>query len=184
MSQKDRARWDAKWRERRAGEQAAAWLVRHRELFHGGIAADLATGRGADAIWLTQHGYRVLAVDGSLIALQQARQRAARAGARDVVFVQADLDHFRLPSNAVDLITVFRFLDRSLFAMIRDAVRPGGLVVYQTRTIRWLEREPGACSEYLLRPGELRQRFVDWELLAYEEAAAGAAIVARRPPSA
>ena len=42
--------------------------------------------------------------------------------------------------------------------MIREAVRPGGLVVYQTRTVRWLEREPDASLLYLLESDELRKK--------------------------
>jgi SAM-dependent methyltransferase len=181
MSEKDRRRWDKKWQERHAGENPAEWLVRHRALLQGGMAADLACGRGGDALWLSRQGYGVLAVDGSMVALRQAQQRAARAGLQHVLFVQADLDHWRLPLQSVDLLTVFRFLDRNLFAMIRDAVRPGGLVVYTTRTVRWLEREPDASQEFLLQSGELHRRFLDWEILDYEEADVSEAIVARRP---
>lgn len=181
MSAQDRRRWDEKWLDRRAGEHPAEWLVRHRRLLGGGLAVDLACGRGADSLWLARHGYRVLAVDGSMVALRQAQERADTEGVQGILFVQADLDHWWLPPAALDLITVFRFLDRSLFGAIRNAVRPGGLVVYQTRTTRWLEREPAASAEYLLRPDELRQRFIDWELLDYEEAGVSAAVVARRP---
>ncbi len=181
MSEQDRQRWDARWQDRRAGERPAAWLVRHQHLLAGGIAADLACGRGGDALWLAQQDYWVLAVDGSVVALQQARRRAAEAGVPNILFVQGDLDQWRLPQRSVDLITVFRFLDRRLFPMIRKALRPGGLAVYQTRTVRWLEREPEASPDYLLRPNELRERFVDWEIVAYEEDGASDSIVARRP---
>lgn len=183
MSQKDRQRWDVKWRERHAGEQPAGWLVRHQPLLQGGIAADLACGRGGDALWLAQQGYQTLAVDGSLVALRQARRRAADAGLANILFIQADLDHWRLPRQSVDLLTVFRFLDRALFPMIREAVVPGGLVVYQTRTVRWLERQADASGDYLLEAGELHHRFMDWEVLAYEEDHVSDAIVARRPVS-
>ena len=181
MSEKDRQRWDAKWQDRLAGEQPAGWLVRHRALLQGGIAAELACGRGGDALWLAQQGYQVLAVDGSSVALRQAQRRARDSGLHNILFVHADLDHWRLPPRSVELLTVFRFLDRELFPMIREAVRPGGLVVYQTRTVRWLEREPDASLLYLLESDELRQRFAGWEILDYEEEDVSDAIVARRP---
>jgi SAM-dependent methyltransferase len=181
LSQKDRLRWDRKWRERRAGEQPSGWLLRHQELLTGGIATDMACGRGGDALWLAGRGYAVLGVDGSMEALRQARRRALAARVQNILFVQADLDNWRLPVQAVDLLTVFRFLDRRLFTMFWNAVRPGGLVIYETRTVRWLEREPGASAAYLLQPDELRVRFLDWELLDYEETGASASLVARRP---
>jgi SAM-dependent methyltransferase len=181
VSAEDRSRWDETWAERRGGDTPASWLVRHEGVLTGGVAVELAAGRGADAIWLARRGYQVLAVDGSLVALQQARRRASESGVRGVLFVQADLDEWRLPPSCADLLLVFRFLDRRLFPMIRRAVRPGGLVIYETRTVRWLEREPGASAEYLLQPRELLAWFADWELIHYEEEGVSAGIVTRRP---
>jgi SAM-dependent methyltransferase len=181
VSAEDRSRWDEKWAERRGGDTHASWLVRHEDVLTGGVAVELAAGRGADAIWLARRGYQVLAVDGSLVALQQAHRQADEADVRRILFVQADLDEWRLPPSCADLVLVFRFLDRRLFPMIRRAVRPDGLVIYQSRTVRWLERAPGASAEYLLQPGELLTWFADWELVHHEEEGVSAGIVARRP---
>jgi tellurite methyltransferase len=181
MSRADRTRWDRKWREREGGEEVPRWLLEHRALLSGGVAVDVATGRGAGAAWLARNGYRVLAVDVSRVALLQAREQAAARGANNPLFIQADLDDWRLPPSSVDLITVFRFLDRSLFPMILRAARPGGLLVYQTRTVGWLEREPDASEEYLLQRGELLRLVDGWTVAAYLESAMHAAIVARRP---
>ena len=181
MSQADKQRWDEKWDEREGGEKAPDWLVRHGHLLGGGIAVDLATGRGASARWLAARGYRVVAVDVSRVALMQAKEGDGSRATMAPLYVEADLDEWRLPPASADLITVFRFLDRTLFPMIRRAVRPGGLLIYQTRTVGWLEREPGASVEFLLRRGELLQLFGDWQLVSYLENADHAALVARRP---
>jgi tellurite methyltransferase len=183
VSHTDQERWDKKWRAHDGGDEAPVWLVQHAHLLDCGVAVDLATGRGGAACWLAARGYRVLAVDVSRVALNQARTASRPSGPDAPLFVEADLDDWRLSPASADLITVFRFLDRALFPMIRAAVRPGGLLVYQTRTVGWLEREPGASVEFLLRRGELLLRFGDWQVAGYLEDKAHAAIVARKPDS-
>jgi tellurite methyltransferase len=181
MSRTDSARWDKKWREREGGDDVPSWLVRHQSMLGAGIAVDLATGRGASAAWLAQFGYHVLAVDISRVALIQAKERTATRDSGNPLFIQADLDEWRLPADSVDLIAVFRFLDRSLFPMMMRAARPRGLLICQTRTVGWLEREPDASREYLLQRGELLRLVDGWTIAAYQESAMHAAIVARRP---
>jgi len=58
-----------------------------------GAAIDLGCGSGINSIWLTQQGFDVTGVDASELAIEQARRRAAAAGAR-VKFVVADLAKF------------------------------------------------------------------------------------------
>lgn len=178
MSGEDRRRWDRKWEERLGLDVVPSWLVRHRSILTGGIAADLATGRGAVVHWLAEHGYQVLGIDISRVALLQAKTRDMTSGR--TLYVQADLDTWRLPPASVDLVTVFRFLDRTLFASMRQALRPGGLLMCQTRTTGWLAHEPMASREYLLRGGELLRLADGLSIVSYLETASQAAIVARR----
>ena len=105
-----------------------------------GLALDLATGDGRNAIWLAGHGWRVTAVDFSSVALDRARRAAAAAGV-EVDWLQADLLEWRLPEAAFDLVTlVFLHLPegerRAVYARAAAAVRPGGtlLVVGHDRT--------------------------------------------------
>ena len=57
-----------------------------------------------------------------------------------------------------------------LFRAIRDAVVPGGIVIYETFTVKQLVLGSGPRSpDHLLEPGELRRHFDDFELLFYEE---------------
>src|SRR5438876_11960685 len=45
-----------------------------------GIALDVGSGEGADAIWLAARGWQVTAIDVSTVALGRAARRAAEAG--------------------------------------------------------------------------------------------------------
>jgi SAM-dependent methyltransferase len=97
-----------------------------------GTALDLGCGEGADAWWLAERGWTVVAVDISDTALQRAATEADARGLSDrIEFVQQDLsDGF--PSGTFDLISA-QFLhsmipfDRPrVLKRAAEAVRPGG----------------------------------------------------------
>lgn len=161
-----------------------ALLQEHVDLLTGGLALDLACGRGQNALWLAAHGYTVLGVDGSRVALTSARQEAVRRDLqRRVLFVQADLDVWHPPAGAFDVVVVFRFLDRDLFPCLRKALRPGGLLFYTTRHRGVLRWRPDATQEFLLKKGELPAYFAGWEIVHDEEGAKNAYFVTRKPPA-
>jgi SAM-dependent methyltransferase len=146
-------------------------------------ALDVAMGRGRHAESLAAAGYRAFGVD---VKLDAVRDAVGRAGARGLVVRGwcADLTMYPLPSAAFELAVVTRYLQRDLFPVLRNAVRPGGAVIYETFTEaqRALGRGP-TSPDHLLRPGELRAFFEDFDLLFYEEVLerdALARIVARR----
>lgn len=183
MSRDDRQKWDARWAELGGSAPPDALLQEVEALLSGGVALDLACGRGQNALWLAAHGYRVLAVDGSRVALSAGQEEGTARGLdRRVLFVHADLDLWRPPPLAFDLIAVFRFLDRSLFASLRAALRPDGLLFYATRHRGVLRWRPDATEAFLLREGELPSHFPGWEIVHHEEGAKNTRFVARKPP--
>ncbi|MGW8318186.1 MAG: class I SAM-dependent methyltransferase [Candidatus Promineifilaceae bacterium] len=185
MTREDEVRWDRKWQEiGDAAFEPDRLLIQHQDLLTGGQALDLACGLGQNAIWLARHGYTVLAVDISGVALQAATEEASRQEiAGQVCFKQVDLDRWPIPAEAYDLICVFRFLDRSLFPAIRAGVRPGGLLFYATRHVGVLEQNPEANPDFLLAHQELPSHFAGWELLFQAEGPRQAELIARKPPA-
>lgn len=182
MSRDDQQRWDEKWQDfADAPFQPHRLFIRYESLLSSGRALDLACGRGQNAIWLAQHGYLAIGVDISRIALEEASLEAHRLGLTGQVhFVQADLDEWRLPGSAFELICVFRYLERGLFPTISQALIPGGLLFYATRHRGYLNKNPMASRQYLLEPGELRRIFGDWKIIHYEEGSEEAELVARK----
>ncbi len=166
MVKDDQLRWDRRWREECADRpfEPHPLLVRYAGELSGGDALDLACGRGQNAIWLAEHGYRVDAIDISPVALALARAEAARRGLT-VNFIEADLDTYVLPIAAYDLIAVFYFLNRQLFPAIQAALRPGGWLFYETFNTGRLASDPHIPPAYLLEPGELPRRFAGWRIM-------------------
>src|SRR3954471_20173332 len=111
------------------------WLPRLVALVGSrGRAIDIAMGRGRHAVPLAQAGLRTFGVDRKLDAVRDA---IARARANRVVVRGwcADLTRPLLPRGAFDAAVVTRYLQRDLFSSIRDVVRPGGVVLYETFTV-------------------------------------------------
>ena len=178
---------------RRFGIGPSRFLVESFDLLpRHGLALDVATGEGRNAIFLASRGLDVDCVDVDPDAVQRARVSARRLGVpiRAVVGNLEDGTYI-IPLDGYDLIVVFNYLHRPLFPDIRDGVRPGGVVLYET----FHEDQPRfgrpTNPDYLLRSGELKREFADWEILRYFEGVdserpggperAVARIVARRP---
>jgi len=103
------------------------------------------------------------------VAVEKCRQKAERLGLPIEALV-ADLEHYPLPIEEYDLILNFYYLQRSLAPQIVAALKPGGVLVFETYAIDQLQFGWGPKNpDYLLRPGELREMFPDLETLLYHE---------------
>ena len=131
-----------------------------------GKALDLASGTGRHAIFLAENGWRVTAVDNSAVGIEIARERAAEKNL-EIDFRVADLEagEFKPEENAYDLICDFYYLQCELFAEMKKAVKPGGMIVSTIHI--YGENEPE--GRFLLREGELKGFFEDFDILHYHE---------------
>jgi SAM-dependent methyltransferase len=147
-------------------------------------ALDVAMGRGRHAVDLARAGFHTFGVDVKMDAVRDAKAAALASGMRVHAWC-ADLTEHPLPSARFDIVLVSRYLQRDLFPSLRDAVLPGGAVVYETFTTAQCALGTGPRSpDHLLEPGELRTRFDGWDVLFYEETSAPEAvarIAARKP---
>ena len=150
------------------------------------LVLDAASGMGVNALFVAQRGNPVVALDISEVGLQLLRQRAKKLG---VVVDTAvfDLTNPYFPPNCVDAILNFRFLERNAFPAYRQALRPGGLLFFET----FLRTDADEAPGYFLEPGELNRAFADFEIVhSLETAVRGhrsgnmrpvAQLVARKP---
>jgi SAM-dependent methyltransferase len=141
-------------------------------------ALDLACGSGRHALAMARAGYAVTALDIRFDALQALRA-SAEAEHLSIRTACVDLTRLPLPHDRYDLIVVTRYLDRTFFPALRAALRPGGVLVYETFTEHQLHYGEGPrSSAHLLRPGELRTLVRGMDVL-FDEEVTGPPAVAR-----
>ncbi len=125
-----------------------------------GVVLDAAAGVGVNSLFVARQGISVVALDISEVGLRLLRQQSADLGVR-VETAVFDLTQPYFPANCVDVILNFRFLERSAFAAYRQALRPGGLLFFETFVHTGVEESPA----YFLEPGELHHAFADFDLI-------------------
>lgn len=181
MSDDDRARWDEKYRGRAAPPPGAVGLptvfLAHRDEFPvTGYALDVACGQGTGAVWLAQRGLRVCGFDVSPVAVEQARERAARSGVGDRCrFEVVDLDDGLPGGPPADVIYCTRFRDPRLDRPMIERLGPGGLLA--VTALSQVDSSPG---RFRAVPGELRTAFAGLQLVAAGEGQGLAWLLARR----
>ena len=191
MSNPEADRWNEKY-----SQELELWLeMEPRQLLvsfihmlpNQGLALDAACGVGTNAIYLAQHGFKVIGIDISEYALRQLISRVRFLGLPVDVAV-ADLSHPWLPAQIFDVITNFHFLERTTIEVYKQAMKSGGFILFDTFMV-----EPPSIDSpvYYLKPGELRCFFDDFEIIHYAEEMlrpgrsfrerSAARIVARKP---
>ena len=130
------AEWDARYSER----DGAMWsgrpngrLVAEVAELTPGDALDVGCGEGADAIWLTQRGWTVTAIDISDVAIERARAAGARAGVT-VEWVSGNVLETPFPPRSFDLVSMqYPALPKAggnaAVRRLLDTIRPGGVLL-------------------------------------------------------
>ncbi len=194
--------WDARHREAapNAPAEPASIVSEWLPLLPDGPALDLACGTGRNTLLLAERRHWVTAVDWSQTALDILENRARKAKihvtradaaemaasrVRGIRLIQANLEEIKLPEGAFSLILCLQYLQRSLFSEMARALRPGGMLLFETFTRAQLNYSGGPRNPaHLLEAGELRTAFPELHLLFYRELSAGqgiASLVAQKP---
>lgn len=169
MTHPDARRWNRRYEDegpRRVNNPPNRRLAAARpHLPRRGLALDAACGLGVNCRYLASLGLRVIGLDISFVALQMGRQAARERGLHFAAAV-VDLEKLWLPAEHFDLIINFRYLQRSLFPLYQRALKPGGLLVFETFLTTGAADEPGSPAHYL-QPGELLRAFSGCEVLQH-----------------
>lgn len=134
---------------------------------------DLACGSGRNGLFLVSHNVPVIFADNNEAHLQSIRSAldsaefSARNGECWSIDFEAEVEEGRNPlrGKTFDAVIVFNYLHRPLFPLIKEAIRPGGLIVYETFTVDQKKFGRPRNPDFLLRHEELRQAFAGWELI-------------------
>ena len=166
MNRYQAAEWDERYQS--SGHNLAsprAFLVEVLpQLPRKGWGLDVAMGEGHNANLLAEHGLQVLGVDFSLVALRKARKRYP-----NVQTALVNLPQIHLEPGCLDVILNFWYLDREMFPLYQQYLKPGGYLVLETMRFDPNRDQSHLRLEYLLQPGELLQSFSGWEFLVYDE---------------
>jgi SAM-dependent methyltransferase len=162
----DRTRWNEKYRTEHHPTEAAGAVKRFYDLAPGKMALDIAAGNGRNAVFLSNKGFSVDAVDISEVGLAEFAGRHPNINA-----VCADLDQFEIPAGHYDLIVNVKYLNRRLFPYIHEGLKPGGVVIFHTLLqSKSIKNSPEHCRDYLLSPNELLHVFSAMRIIYYREA--------------
>ena len=162
------AKWDAIY-EKNSFSQPADVLVENSFLLPSkGCALDLASGLGANALFLAEKGLDVQAWDISSVAINRLKQNAVQKNLR-VSVKQVLIQPKTMPKNTFDVIVLSRFLDRSLCNAIMESLKPDGLLFYQTYVREKIAPNGPRNPDFLLARNELLQLFKALKLVVYRE---------------
>ena len=165
-------KWDNIYKRRCQAEQAptaARVLTEYAHLLPAhGIALDLACGLGGNTFFLSKQGLSVDAWDISEIATDHINQQTA-AYPNKITTTTIDVSSADIPINHYDVITISRFLDRTITANIIAALKPNGLLFYQTFTLDKVSSDGPSNPSFLLKKNELLQLFSNLSLIVYQE---------------
>lgn len=163
-------KWDGIYRNRAVEPpRAAAVLAEFSHLLPGhGSALDLACGRGGNALLLARHGLETWAWDISAVAIEQLKD-TARACHLTIHAQVRDVESAVLEADCFDVIVASRFLLRSLCDALILALKPDGLLFYQTFTREKVSASGPKNPDFLLSEGELLSLFEPLKILVYRE---------------
>ncbi len=151
------------------------FLVEQLHRLPKGKALDVAAGHGRHSLFLASQGYEVDAIDRDENALAQLAA-AAQSHAYSTITTRAlDLEQPApfdpgLGKEVYDVIVVFFYLHRSLFPSLIDALKPGGILAYETFTIdNYFHHQHPKRWEFCLTPNELLRLSSGLQILHYDE---------------
>ncbi|MEH6825997.1 MAG: class I SAM-dependent methyltransferase [Motiliproteus sp.] len=163
------AKWNQRYQNTQTPNAPARVLIDNRHLLpQQGDALELACGLGGNALELARAGLRTQAWDISDVAIAKL-QHLARQQQLPLQACCIDLKPQSLAVASFDLICVTGYLDRALCPAISAALRPGGLLFYQTFSGAKHGTSGPSNPDFVLQQGELLRLFCRLTPLVYRE---------------
>lgn len=161
----------------RADPSPSHFLVRQLPRLPKGKVLDVASGTGRHALFLASQGYQVEAIDRDVQALAQLSSTAHARSLTGVTTQTVDLEppppsKPNIGQEAYDVILVFFYLTRPLFPYLIDALRPGGVLLYETFLIdNHVRHQHPTRKEFCLAHNELINLTAGLRIIHYDEGA-------------
>ena len=151
------------------------YLLQQSRYLSRGKALDVACGSGRHTLLLASLGYEVDAIDHDHQLLEQLSKTAQTRKLPGIITNSIDLEpplpnEPQLGHNVYDVILVFFYLARPLFPHLIKALKPGGLLLYETFTIdNHLQYHHPRRREFCLNHNELLHLTSKLQVLHYDE---------------
>jgi SAM-dependent methyltransferase len=160
----DKEKWNKKYLEFPMPEGTSKILEKYVDNATVGQAIDIACGTGRNTHFLADKGFLVDAVDFSDYALGKVRKSST------INKIEADLDKYNIAPKKYDLIVNINYLNRRLVSQMKDALKEGGIIVFETFIVAHGDYGHETMNlDYLLRKNELLHSFIGLDILYYEE---------------
>ena len=144
-------------------------LLQHTSLLpETGTALDLACGLGANAIYLAKHGLATHAWDISTQAIDKLRTYCIENDIT-VIAEARDIEEQPPEEDSFDVICVSYYLERSIISNIITALKPKGILFYQTFVQESVTDTGPKNPAYRLQENELITLFSSLHILAYQD---------------
>jgi SAM-dependent methyltransferase len=161
--------WNQRYKENSVLPQPTQVLLDYGYLLPAtGQALDLACGLGANALLLAERGLETWAWDISSVAITRLKETIKQMGSTVHAEVR-DVTTQPFPINRFDVIVVSHFLERSLADAIKAALRPNGLLFYQTFSKLRINNGGPRNPDFLLEDNELLKLFAGLKVRIYRE---------------
>jgi 2-polyprenyl-3-methyl-5-hydroxy-6-metoxy-1,4-benzoquinol methylase len=145
------------------------FLTSNISLLPHGRVLDIAMGYGRNAIYLAKMGYSVDGLDISGGAIKESFRLAEKQGVKINAQI-VDLENkYKIPENYYDVIICFNYLQRSLIPSIKNGIRVGGIIVFETYIVDQTLFGRPKNPEHLLKHNELLRLFQGFRCLRYRE---------------
>ncbi len=151
------------------------FFLQHYSKFRLGKVLDIATGSGRHALFLASKGYSVVGMDRDQEALAKAQKLAIGFNTHQFSTQLIDLETPSekppdLGKEEYDGILVFFYLFRPLFPQIIQALKPGGMLIYETFLLdnHIIHNHP-RNKDFCLEHNELLKLTDDLRVLHYQE---------------
>lgn len=167
MDKSKQQKWDKRYLKPNQPPTAAAVLSQYQQLLPTqGHALDLACGLGGNALFMAQRGLKVSAWDISSVGLGKL-QDLAKHRHLTLTTVHRDVEQQPPQPNSFDVICVSYFLHRDITPSLIAALKPGGLLFYQTFTTA--NSNGPSNPRFVLQEGELLGLFAPLDIIDYQE---------------
>jgi dihydroneopterin aldolase len=157
----------------------ASFLLRASQFLKKGTILDVAAGRGRNALYLAGVGFSIDAIDRDERALGELADHAKERGLTELRVHLLDLESETVAESMLDSeqyndrydgVIVFFYLYRPLFPVIMRALKPGGVLVYETFLIdNHFHYQHPRRKEFCLEHNELLRLTQGLRVLHYEE---------------